>query len=706
MLRGASLGLSLDLALRNGVSVAFGPVTDPIVQSVNANGWSVTTTSTPPTMDPDGAGAKFLYAIRKGYDASGNATTFTEKLTLTKRIRQAYPNQGSLTSDQVSVSDYVYADDSATGVTNNSTEASPKPVANWALPDHRVVGNTLRLEVVAFHRNARLGKQVACVEFRATDGVNTVTQIISSPSILGHPGDLNPVVGYACDLDITSLTAGAITANARVFPHVGVAASILNSSDSSVAREFSPQTYLKNVTLAANPVYAYVNVSTGNDTTGAISTTAATAEAAPCATVAGAINRAIAVNASMDGVVIRLMTGTHVLSTTAIIATRAQTTGEVIITRDPNATRAGVIVQFGSAAARFRLGASGGWLHIKDVTLSRTGTSGFTGEATSQLRLWFDQVDLDNGSAAATLYTNAHGVFTGAAFTNVGSTVLNAAGAVGVTEHRMFRGVSATGTSTNAVEGWLVLGCNFTSCGTFTRGNRSASGSIIAFNKCRNMFSGGATVSWGLSQDVTGYAVVQNLLEFTSATSSTTIGLSHDDATGNNTHGIVHHNTFVGFFINGRSNMFYDDGSTARTCKLHSCVGNIHVQLNTKGDVFVTNGARVGNWAYLYAVGCRAEFSQFMDANSGGLGTSFAQEYGGLRSKIGTSASVRQDPLFTNYQGTTSGPTAGAGGGDYTLQAGSPCIGMNDSGVLPFDLAGNARSATASAAGAYERLAP
>lgn len=695
-----TVGTGIGRRHRLGTSAPTGPVSDSAITSARADSWSVAYTA-PPTMDPAGS-PRYLALSRAGYSSAGIATSHVETLVLTKRVRQPYPAQASLDASRVALSDYVYATDTILGgAANAAVEVSPKPVANWALPDHRVVGNSLRLELVAAHRNARAGKEVACVEFRATDGTSTVTQIVSASSVLGHPGDLNAVVGYACDLDITSLSVGPVTANARVFPWIGGAASVLNSSDSSAAREFSPQTYLKNVALAANPVFVYVN-SGGNDTTGAVSTTAATAEASPCATPAGAINRAIAVYGSVDGVVIRLMAGTHAMNTSAIIATRTQTTGECIITRDPNATRSGVILQFGAtASSRFRFGTAGGWLRFADISLTRQGTFSLLGEATSPLRVRFDQVNFDNNNVNAAIYSNSDGIFTGCTFVNLAASMLNA----GAREHRLLRGVSAV-SSGSSVEGWLVLGCNFDSCGPFTTGARSASGSIVAFNQCRRLYSGGPTIPWGLSADVSGYAVLQNLFEFTSATGSTTIGLSHDAATGNNTHGVVHHNTLVGFFINGRSNLFYEDGATARVSKLHSCIGNIHVQLNTKGDVFVSNGARTGNWAYLYGVGCRGEFSQFIDANSGGIGTPFAQEYPGLDASIGTSATVRNDPLFTDDKGTVSTSIAGAGGGDYALQAGSPAISRVKAPVLAFDLAGTPRSATASAAGAYESLVP
>jgi hypothetical protein len=119
-------------------------------------------------------------------------------------------------------------------------------------------------------------------------------------------------------------------------------------------------------------------------------------------------------------------------------------------------------------------------------------------------------------------------------------------------------------------------------------------------------------------------------VEYTSAAQAAALRISGDSDTGSNTHVVIHNNTFAGFFINGRGNLFYEDGTTPRTSRLHSLKGNIHVQINTKGDVFVADGARTGNWAYLHGVGCEGEFSQCVDADSGGIGSSFAQAYPGL----------------------------------------------------------------------------
>lgn len=703
-----TIGAGTGRRRRWGSPAPTGPLSDPSITSARADSWSVACTA-PPTMDPVGS-PRYLALSRAGYSLTGAATNHVETLVLTRRVRQPYPAQASFDASRVSLSDYVYATDMILGgATNNASEVSPKPIANWALPDRRVVGNSLRLELVASHRNARSRSQVACVEFRATDGITTVTQVVSAPSILGLASDLNAVLGYACNLDITSLSAGPVTANAQVFPWIGGAASVLNSADQSAVREFRPQVFLKNVTLASNPVYIYVNASTGNDTSGAVSTVAATAEATPCASAAGAVNRAVAVNGSLDGVEIRFMAGAHVLSTAAIIATRAQATAECIFTRDPNATKAGVILQFGATAVRLRFGAAGGWLRIKGTTLDRTGAQGFSGEASSRLRVIIEDFVFANNSQNATLFANSDGGWLGGSFTGLtGNSIL---GPVAAGDHVLMRGVSGD-LNGGALQLWNILGCNLDRPNLITSGTKSASGAIFAFNKIKGP-TGTTCIVLAQTSDVVGCAILQNVLEWTSTQTGHFIGISNDSQVGNGAHIVMHHNTIAGFWNSGRCNLFYDEGSTPRTNKLHSFVGNIHCALNTKGDVFrganeagADASSRTGNWAYLYGVGCRSEVSMFMDANSGGLGTSFAQDYPGLGASIGTSATLRNDPLFTDYKASTSGPTAGIGGGDYSLQAGSPAIGRVKAPVLAFDLAGATRSVTASAAGAYERLAP
>jgi hypothetical protein len=201
------------------------------------------------------------------------------------------------------------------------------------------------------------------------------------------------------------------------------------------------------------------------------------------------------------------------------------------------------------------------------------------------------------------------------------------------------------------------------------------------------------------------------VIEWTSTTTGHLLGISNDGAAGNNSHIVIHNNTHAGAFGAGRVNLFYDEGATPRTSKLMSVKGNIFVQINTKSDVFrggnesgADASSRTGNWAFEYGVGCAGNFSQYIDASAGGIGSAFAQEYPGLSCDIGASASVRNDPLFVDYQGTTyDGATymAGTGGGDYALDEGSPAIGLLPVAVLSHNLAGDARPATNDNAGAY-----
>jgi hypothetical protein len=376
------------------------------------------------------------------------------------------------------------------------------------------------------------------------------------------------------------------------------------------------------------------------------------------------------------------------------------------ITRDPAVAKANARVSFGAAAFRPRLGGgfvapvATGALRFSDMAVVRTGTGTFQGEAApAQLELIFDNVDFDAGGFVASWLSNSHDHHYGTVFTNLPASS-NALGA-STFEHRIWRGVRAD-TAHFSLEGWLVVGSDISRPGHFGRGTRLFSGAIFACNTLRNPAAGSAVMlHLGQDADVNGAALLQNLVEFTSATAVAVLRISGDSDTGSNSHVVIHGNTFAGFHANGRSNLFYDEGATPRTSKLMSMKGNIHVQINTKGDVFVADGSRQGNWAYLYGVGCEGEFSQFIDANSGGLGTSFAQAYPGLKAKIGTSASVRNDPLFTDYRGTTAGPTAGAGGGTYTLQAGSPAKAMLGTPVLSHTLGGIARAAVSDGAGAY-----
>ncbi len=658
--------------------------------AVNADGWTASYPA-PPTFDPAGAPERFAVQ-RSGFTPTGSATTWTDLLTVTRRVRQAYPNQANLTASTVALSDYIYQGDSVSGAGNASTEACPQPIANWVMPDRVIVGDTVTLEIVAFHRNARNGEQVACVEFSATDGTATVTQKVSATVISARATDRNAVIVHRAALDISTLAnPGTITCNARVYPWIGTAASVRDSAAATAGREFSPRIFTRNTARLAAPPFAYV-ATTGNDATGVVSTNAATAKATPFLTVLGAIKGLKAATGvtggRIDGCELRLGAGSFVATSLAAtdVTGGIQDAAALTITRDPAVAKSAAILTFGLAAFRARFP----WLRIADCTIQRTGANALTGEASPQMGVTLDDVAFDNANNNTTILSNAHLSISGCDLTNAGSSPF----AAGPYEVRLVRGLQCA--SGVATENWLIVGSRLTGgshgSALLSGGTRSSNGAITAFN-----YLSGYRPAYGGNPETIACAMVQNVIEFFSATSNTGLSVSPDAGVTNTSHAVMFHNTVAGFWNHGRSNLFYDETTgTARTHRLLAVKGNIQVSVNTKGDVFRADGTRTGNWPYLYGVGVASDLLQFDAADP-----TFRQEFAGLGCAVGTSTTAPVNPQFTAPAHTVNG-VAGAGGGTYAIQAGSPARSMVTGGLLRFDISGVARPANATSAGAYQ----
>lgn len=658
------------------------------IASIDADGWQTVCSDVP-------AGPLILSDVmvsREGFGTGGEASRFPETLKLTKRIRLPYPNQAVLTADKVALSDFVYATDSVAGVVNHSAVTSPKPIAKWVSLDRSVVGNSVAPELVAFHRDG-----IACVEFRATDGVTTVRAIASSPVVLGAATDRNAVIGYRAALDLTTLGEGLITVQARVFPRLGREASICDSVEGVSRREFSARYYRKSASLLASPPFVYV-ANGGNDATGVVSPDPQAAAATPCATVGGALTRINALHGPLDGAIIRLMAGTHVLNSPA--ASRTQNVAAATITRDPGAARDEVIVQAGTASFNARLtvgldpAVAVGCLRIQDVSFVRTGTAWVFSLGRNEIQMSGCSVDFALVNVA---FGNQTSFFwSGCDLRNISGSTAQSGSTV---SHYLWRGCSGDMRSVT-FEGYVVLGCSFTSTGRVTNGSvYSGNGQIIAFNRFRVSSTVGGNFAIA-SNDThsTGYAFVQNLVEGLPNTPYPMLQPSADGSSMNTDHTLILLNTITGFDAAGRSNQFYNESTGLnRSHVRHRVVGNIHAQLNTKHDIFQLDGSRTGGWSYLYGVGCEGEFSMFRDAGS------FAQEYAGAGAHIGTSNTVRNDPMFVDYRAATAAGT-GAGGGDYRLRPESPAIGRTLREYLPCDLDGRPRGRRVS--GALEADAP
>lgn len=575
------------------------------------------------------------------------------------------------------------------------------------MPDRRVVGNSVTVSLVAVHRNGRDGDPVAAVEFRATDGSNSITPVVvSALTATVDPLTGNVIQEYIATLDITSLTNNSnVTVNAKVFPWIGGSGSVTDSADLSSQWEFSPRTFRKSTGLAAAPVYIYVK-STGSDAAGVayVGTNASSANAAPALTITGAINRARAAlgatTGDLNGLIIRLDAGTWSRASTPTANT---VNAAVVIEPIPGVSKASCIFQFGAANNSFGLN----YVHLRGLTIQRAGAfylNGVAGTTTVQ------DCDWDWGGFTATVATStqaAHHYFINVAFAATTAGISLSEGTNPTVA--LMRGCTGGAANSGAATEMLTFIGNTLWGVAQSVAARSQDNRIIAFNKLLGLGNSGTiSLRISLGTTVTGYALVQNILEWTSTGDNRAFMPSGDGATVNVTNLIVWHNTILGFNALGRGNILYDESSatTRRTHKLQSFVGNIHVQINTKSDVYAGLNAiadapnRTGNWGYNFGVGVRGEFARYRNAGNS-MTVGFNQDYPGIASVLGTiNTGAGLDPLFTSYAGTTSGPTAGAGGGTYTLTSGSPAEDLVANSPLPYDLVGTLRAANDNA-GAY-----
>lgn len=717
-----------------------GPTDDPFGGS-KIEGWSVNYASQPTVATP----VPFTNS-RQGYTGTDSASADTtasstplDTMYVTTTVRQPWPNNASQSALTAALSEPIYSTDTPSGaVTNNSTLVSPKPIAKWALPGRRTVGNSVRLEVVAFHKDARAGKQVSHVVFSATDGTHTVTATVATPAVLAYTGDRNSVIGYGIDLDVSTLNdSDDFTVDAVVYPWIGASsASQRRTIDGTASNfyEFATQTYYKSTAKAASPILAYVTA-TGVDAVcdangldnathliQKVSATAATAKANGFATWASAVHALKAATNLTGG----FTDGCQVVvsNTTMAIAANLnagtyQSVSELVVTRDPLETKASCILTMGSAAATLRHN----WLRVKDLTFDRAGGTSIWTPLAGQIVM--EALDFNNSSRASQFFSisTCTQFWIGCAITSATTQLLGA----GTTPTGLVRGCTMTG-------GQVEIGCVIGNTLTTDQGAMSAvvtrsSNAVLAFNKLLTITS--ASAFKFEAADATGIAICQNLFEFTSATTNPSLRPSGDDASNNLTHVVIHNNTFAGSGIAGRLNMIYDEtDSVRRVHKFISFKGNIvGAGIYTKGDIFhgvndsnpegYTIGApsqAIGQWPTYYGVSCAANFSQYATAS----GAAEAQIYAGRGSLIGASTVASQivsyANLFTANAATTynnggintaGNYTLGAGGGTYTLtnNVANTAKGILEVALFNFTLDGVARAAANDHPGALSAAA-
>jgi len=648
-------------------------------------------------------------AERAGFDGSGNAVQYSEPLSPAVSVREPWPDEANVSLTDRALEKYLYTSDSVSGLTNGSTLASPRPIAAWLMPSHLVVGDSVRWEIAAFHKDGRMGRQVACVRVRATDGTNaTAWQHVASTHVSAMCEDAHPVEVYGASLDVSALPDGAaFWLEGEVLPWLGTQGAILRSEEISSRRGFSRRWFRRDTARDAAPPLAYV-ASTGHDGTGVISSAAATASASPFLTVGGAIDAARSqvgtTRGAIDGLRIRILDTVN-LDSPNVSFVNSQDVAAVVIERAPATSRSNAIVTTNKPLRpQFTDHSSGigdGALIFRDVTL-RIGAASHTmkGEPGSNLFVQFWNTDIDYQSNSNNFRSSSDIAF-------FGMTAINCAGGLSASSSgkiRMLRGVSANLAGTNYT-GWNVIGCALSSVGGVSYDDPTQDGHILCNNEFRGLGADVVPISFFAANpgdDLGSVAIVQNLVEMTAPVSATGLRLSADQAFGNVTHAVVVHNTVAGASGNGRFNLAYDEHPTvARQHRFISFKGNLGPQFNTKGDICSGSQGypelRTGNLAFHHGVGCAGNYSE--NANASGDALSYGFAYPGPGTIIAGGDALFVDRQSVSISGETF--TAGTGGGDYRLQAGSPARGILAEPVLGFDLAGDARGAGAQSAGCY-----
>ncbi len=688
-----------------------------------------------------------FYVTSLGYDDNGNAITQQRMVYATKQTRKAYPNNaqneestsGGNVTVRVWLNDFIYSTDkSGIGnsgtdivaevqagfytqgtannakrnltVTNSSTLPHRKVIANWTWPGyHRITGSDFTLRCCAFHHHGNYGRPVRCVVFSATDGTNTVTQTVLSPTIDGSMPDQVPVQEYIATLSTSTLTQGAvITCNFIAYPWVGDSTCILDTSAGTAAPTplYGPQKLLCDKSGTYGITCALVDP-TGSDAgantvydEGSFDPVTAYKflTIGKAASAIAAYNNTNHTRNDVGGGIVYLNAGSYnwVGSSNSYGSTPDTW---ITVTPTSGVSRASVNIsgQSGNSDISDRI-------CLRGVTITSTALNTFTG----MLAMWFDDCEWN---------TTGTGVVNNIGGTNWvthGNAILLSQGfRPNSTQNVSFglvRGVDLSGFDESIVV-YTVVGNKktgaYTPSGTFFANDYLGMTSpdpfnwILAFNEIYGFDNVTTLCSIGeVKSNLFGGALVSNVFENALLTGGNgLLSLSASDAVTTNTPNenfIVWHNTMVG----QRCFIGYNDAGTITKYRYYwSQKNNYWDRWANKGDVFSPpNANRIGAWSITNMVGSSGSV---LDQNMVSLPGNFYAEFAGISTyQPATSTNGSQsDADFVNRQSSNE-TTPGAGDGDYRLGSSSICIGRPVYQVLPYDNDGTARY-LGDASGAY-----
>ena len=722
---------------------------------VNGDGWVAKATMpylAGQTFDPSKIS---LNVTDPGYDAAG-ATTVSRTITGRAILRRQYTantarlqsNDGVSLTVYFSLSDDVFQGSTIVGATaaagfygasapgatpppvNGSGRAYDKPLFAWLNLQHeRATGAGFDVEAVAYHRFARNGRQVARIEFIASDASSqtAATQITSAPALSSIQTKGNIVEAYKATIPLSALTqADLCQVNARVYPWIGDSSAVLDlSTDGVTWPTAQPQTKLRFLNDKAGTyggAIAYVKVGA---TGGSVSLTDATARAAPFPTINAALAAVKTFNAGSrghndhSGADIYLMddgVGGAVAHTPT--ADMDATTAGLCWTnlrKDPSSAGAVTLKTHASNQQalpslirvfadidqyrNFTSGIDNGNVMFAVEGATLTTTNALSGIPLSYRMGLFYQRNVTYAGTLNDIYTNLSGFSTSR------------------TQCALALGVLAENATTDIgiFSPYALIGSRFKRHNlderspTFASGHiDSQDGKVIANNLFRDVRTASA-----LCEQTTyarGVALVQNVLERAASPSSNpALFCSGDGSVSPVSNIVLQHNTFPGADQGGRLNICYtDDAASAGVIKRVEPRFNLLAQWNCKTDMFTsktTVTGRVGNWRNRYTVGQAGNVVLQGDA-SGNTAPDPNGTAGNFLGEAWPAASSAVGVANVSFADDKSG-SAGAGSGAYSLAgAVNAAYGRVPSGFagLAYDIAGVARRNDGSgASGAYER---
>lgn len=703
-----------------------------------------------------GTSLLILTATSLAYDDSGVATTLVRRIYGTKPTRKAYPDDadyeestsGSNTVIRLDLSDYVYQKDNTGAgnsgttvkyqvgaglytssgtpnnagsgtITNSSTVAHQKVVANWSWPGYQLItGGSFTLRCCAFHQSGREGRPVRLVRFSATDGTNTVTTDVLRPTVDSGMADENAIVEYIGTLSTSTLTQGAtITCNFIAYPWVGDSACVMDTSTgtSDPTPLYGPKTAICDKSGTYGVTYAVVDAASGSDPASVSDdsgkwvgdgsdpgTGSGVTAYATIARAARAVRNYNSTNRSRDDVgagVVYVKAGSYAWLGATISGGYGTTPGTWITIKPfPAEIRANCIINSTSGNTDIS-----DRVKIENLTITSSTNNTFSG----MLAMWFDQCE----------------------FNTSGTGILNTSGSTAWLTHSLITqiGQGLRPVSTANFSYGLIRGCDFTSlnnavlCYTAIGNTRAGSlatsfilrsgisgmlgpttdNFIIAYNTIYNCDNLGVCFSFGdAGSNLFGGAIVQNVIEVAGNTGSSGMG-NWGTTLFDFYNMIIWHNTIVG----QRNFVGYNETGTSANYRIYwSQQNNYWDRWANKGDTFFGggdspgNGNRIGAWTVTNNVGSSGNY---MCQNMYSIPGNFYAEYAGINSiqPDNSSSGTTTEAAFVDRQSALAG-VAGAGNGDYRLQSTSPLIGLPSNWILPYDLDGNARF-PGDAAGAY-----